>query len=173
MGSDESLSAPHDSLGSRTSVTGATGSVQADGLHPWRRSDHPVIIRGADKDLGELTLIQAGGERGGGSVTSLRGLKMRRQDMEKNRPLGNSGDTQQGTLVTTRTAVHVDGKYALEQTSPAPSRRDWAGGRFDPPLAGRWSDGPSQCAVRGQTTRISHLVYPWRRGPMMTTSLSL
>ena len=37
---------------------------------------------------------------------------MRRQDMEKDRPPGDGGDDLQGILVTTRTALHVDGNYA-------------------------------------------------------------
>jgi hypothetical protein len=54
------------------------------------------------------------------------------QEATDDRSVGDSGDEPQGTLVTTRTALQVDGQDALEQTGPAPSRRDRAGGSIPP-----------------------------------------
>lgn len=89
----------------------------------------------------------------------------RAQDATDDRSVGDRGDDPPGTWVTTRTALQVDGQDALEQTGPAPSRRDRTGGQFASPLARRWRDGPSPVAVRGQTPCLSHLVDSWRGDP--------
>lgn len=88
---------------------------------------------------------------------------MRRQDMEKDRPARDGGDDPQGAFETARAALQVNGKHPLEQPCPTPVRRDRAAWSLDTLLAGGWGDGPSQLAVRGQTTRVPHLVHP-RRG---------
>ncbi|MDH3603631.1 MAG: hypothetical protein OEU26_28805 [Candidatus Tectomicrobia bacterium] len=83
-----------------------------------------------------------------------------RQDAADDRPVGDGRDPRQGAVRTPRTPRHVDGKCALEQTAPPPTRRDRGGFRLAVLLPWSWGQGVLQAAVWRLPVESAELVLP-------------